>query len=97
MSKEFKPIGNRVAVTSTIGKEKTTEAGIVYNEWVESHLYIWSEVVSVGKGVAEDIQINDMVYWKMGSNKGEYYEKDGIFWDLVNVDDIIAVDRNETD
>jgi len=93
----FKPIGKWVAVETELRSEKTTEAGIVYTEQIQSNLYTWSKVVSVGNDVVEDIQSGDKVYWKLGSNKGAHYEKDDVVYDLVNEDDIEAVDRDETE
>jgi len=97
MSKEFKPIGKWVAVKTFLRKEKTTDAGIVYKEQIQSNLYTWSEVVSVSDEVLEDIQPGDKVYWKLGTNKGAHYENGDELYDLVCVDDIEGVDRDETD
>ena len=91
----FKPIGKWVAVKTELRAEKTTEAGIVYNEAIQSNLYTWSEVVSVGCGVKEDICEGDKIYWKLGTNNGAHYEKGDIIYDLVCADDIEAVDRDE--
>ena len=97
MSKEFKPIGKWVAVKTELRKETISEAGIIYKEAIQSNLYTWSEVVSVSDDVEEDIQPGDKAYWKLGTNKGAHYEDGDEIYDLVNIDDIEAVDRNETE
>jgi len=97
MSKEFKPIGKWVAVKTELRKEMTSEAGIIYKEAIQSNLYTWSEVVSVGTDVVEDVQPGDKVYWKLGTNNGAHYENGDEIVDLVNVDDIEAGDRDETE
>ena len=94
---DFKPIGKWVAVKTELQKETTSEAGIIYKEPIQSNLYTWSEVVSVSDEVQEDIQSGDKVYWKLGTNKGAHYDSGDEIYDLVNVDDIEAVDRDETD
>jgi hypothetical protein len=93
---EFRPIGKWISVTTSLRSEKTTEAGIVYKEEIQSNLYTWSDVVAVGCDVVEDVQPGDRVYWKLGSNKGSFYEKGDVVYDLVNVDDIEVIDRDET-
>lgn len=93
----FKPIGKWVAVITSLRKEKTTDAGIIYKEQIQSNLYTWSEVVSVSDEVLEDIQPGDRVYWKLGTNEGAHYENGDELYDLVCADDIEAVDRDETD
>ena len=97
MSKEFKPIGKWVAVKTELRKETISEAGIIYKEAIQGNLYTWSEVVSVSDDVVEDIQPGDKAYWKLGTNKGAHYEDGDSIVDLVNIDDIEAVDRNETE
>ena len=94
MSK-FKPIGKWVAVKTSLREEKTTDAGIVYTEQIQSNLYVWSEVVLVGSDIKEDIQPGDRVYWKLGTNKGAHYEDGDELYDLISVDDIEVVDRDE--
>jgi len=97
MSKNFKPIGKWVAVKTELRKERVSEAGIVYKEAIQSNLYTWSDVVSVSDDISEDVRPGDRVYWKLGTNNGAHYEEDGEVYDLVKIDDIEAVDRDETE
>ena len=97
MIEGFKPIGQWVAVKTFLREEKTTSAGIVYTEQIQSNLYTWSEVVSVSSEVVEDIQVGDKVYWKLGTNDGAHYDSGDGIYDLIKAEDIEVVDRDETD
>ena len=94
----FKPIKNWVALDTTIKEEKTTGEGIIYtdNQLGNNDFHVWSTVHSVGGDVKEDIRPGDKVYWKLGSNEGQYYKDGDFVLDLVTEDNILAVDR-ETD
>tara|TARA_R100001082_G_scaffold86120_1_gene52713 strand:- start:13604 stop:13900 length:297 start_codon:yes stop_codon:yes gene_type:complete len=97
MTEKFKPIGNWVAVETTIKEEKESEAGIIYTDnQLSPGMHVWSRVHSVGNEVKEDIIPGDMVYWKLGSNQGAYYKTDDITLDMVTADNILVVDRDET-
>ena len=54
----FKPVGKNVMLLKDFGGQKTTDAGIIYNEKVTSRL-VWSKVIAVGDGVTEDIKVGD--------------------------------------
>tara|TARA_R100000008_G_scaffold83385_1_gene68761 strand:- start:1113 stop:1382 length:270 start_codon:yes stop_codon:yes gene_type:complete len=86
----FKPLGKWVAVKTVIESQKTTEAGIVYNDFaVKQGGYIWSDVVLVGSAIDEDIRPGDRVWWSIKNKNGNSY--DG--YDLVHQDHIELVDR----
>ena len=86
----FKPLGKWVAVKTVIESQKTTEAGIVYNDFaIKEGGYIWSDVVAVGDSIEEDIQPGDRVLWSITNKKGNSY--DG--YDLIHQDHIELVDR----
>tara|TARA_R110000824_G_scaffold389595_1_gene585750 strand:+ start:390 stop:659 length:270 start_codon:yes stop_codon:yes gene_type:complete len=86
----FKPLGKWVAVKTVIESKKTTEAGIVYNDFaVKQGGYIWSDVVAVGCGIDEDIRPGDRVWWSITNKKGNTYQD----YDLVHQDNIEVVDR----
>ena len=52
---KFKAYGNWVAVKTVFKEEHVTSAGIVYKDDLPDNLMTWSEVVSVGPEVSEDI------------------------------------------
>jgi len=94
---KFKAYGDWVAVKTVFKEEHITEAGIMYKEDLPDHMMAWSEVVSVGSDVKEDILPGDHVYWKYGSNPGCYYKGGDISLDLVQETNLLAVKRpNET-
>jgi co-chaperonin GroES (HSP10) len=86
----FKPLGKWVAVKTVLESQRTTDAGIVYNDFaVKQGGYIWSDVVAVGCGIDEDIQPGDRVLWSIANKKGNEYGGH----DLVHQDHIEVVDR----
>jgi co-chaperonin GroES (HSP10) len=88
----MKTIGKWVAVkTIGLGKEKKSESGIIYTERI-TNPNIWSEVVSVGEKVTEDIQVGDKVLWDITKGRGNAY---GGF-DIVHQDNILAVERENS-
>jgi len=98
MKENFKAIGNWVAVETTIKEERESEAGVIYtHSQLSPGMHVWSKVHSVGNEVMEDILPGDMVYWKLGANAGAWYKTDDLTLDLVTCDNIIAVERDETD
>lgn len=89
--KKMKPIKKWIAVqTEGLGKEKTTEQGIIYTEKLKSK-YMWSTVKMVGGELTEDIQVGDKVLWDITKGHGHGYES----YDLIHQDWIVAVDREE--
>jgi|TARA_Y100000296_G_scaffold72814_1_gene89606 co-chaperonin GroES (HSP10) len=88
----FRPLGQYVVLQqNSIGKEKTTESGIIYNDNARRNGMIWSKVMAVGDRVEEDIQPGDMVLWNLASLGGRQYGNA----DIVHEKDIEVVDRNE--
>jgi len=92
MSK-FKAYGNWVAVKSIFKEEHVTEEGIIYKDDLPDHMMTWSEVVSVGPDVFEDIKVGDLVYWKYGADPGCYYKDSDEALDLVQSFNLLAVKR----
>jgi len=88
----FKTIGKWVAVqTEGLGKEKTTESGIIYKERI-TNPNIWSRVVAIGDKITEDITVGDMVLWDLTKGKGRGYNS----MDIVHQGNILAVERDNT-
>jgi co-chaperonin GroES (HSP10) len=88
MSK-MKTIGKWVAVqTKGLGKEKTSESGIIYTEKI-TNPNIWSEVVSVGEKITEDIKVGDRILWDITKGSGKAWGG----YDIVHQDNILAVER----
>ena len=90
---KFKAYGNWVAVKTVFKEEHVTSAGIVYTDDLPDNLMTWSEVVSVGPEVSEDILEGDHVYWKYGADPGCFYKQDDEALDLVQSDNLLAVKR----
>ena len=77
--KKMKPIKKWIAVqTEGLGKEKTTEQGIIYTEKLKSK-YMWSTMKMVGGELTEDIQVGDKVLWDITKGHGHGYES----YDLI--------------
>ena len=89
----FKAYGNWVAVKTAFKEEHITEAGIVYKDDLPDNMMTWSEVVSVGPDVTEDILEGDHVYWKYGADPGCYYNGGDESLDLVQSHNLLAVKR----
>ncbi len=86
----FKPLGKWVAVKTVIESKKTTEAGILYTDFaIDKGGYVWSDVVSIGDGVDEDILPGDKVLWTIANKKGNHFED----YDLIHQDHIELVER----
>ena len=87
--KEFRPVGKFVALRRDFGGEKKTEAGIIYNEKVNTRL-VWSKVIAVGEGVTEDIKIGDRALWDITKCKGKQYDD----LDVIEEEHIYMVERD---
>jgi co-chaperonin GroES (HSP10) len=91
MTMKMRPIKKWIAVqTEGLGKEKTTEQGIIYTEKLKSK-YMWSVVKMIGDTLTEDIQVGDKVLWDITKGLGKGYGS----YDLIHQDWIVAVDREE--
>jgi co-chaperonin GroES (HSP10) len=84
----LKPVGKNVMLLKDFGGQKTTDAGIIYNEKVTSRL-VWSKVIAVGEGVTEDIKVGDRALWDITKIKGNHYKE----FDIVHQDHIYMVER----
>jgi len=89
----FKAYGNWVAVKTVFKEEHISEAGVLYKDDLPDHMMTWSEVVSVGPDVTEDILSGDLVYWKYGADPGCFYKSGDEALDLVQEHNLLAVKR----
>jgi len=90
----FRPIGKWIAVTTDIGGEKTTEAGLIYTDnSTGKGGRVWSTVWSVGPEVKEDIRPGDKVMWELSTHRGNAHGS----LDLIHESVIELVDRDETE
>lgn len=86
-------MGKWVAVTTDIGGEKTSEAGVIYQDnYTGKGGMIWSLVRAVGPDVKEDIKPGDKIMWEMATHRGNCYGS----LDLVHEENVELVDRDET-
>jgi co-chaperonin GroES (HSP10) len=67
----MKPIGKWILAKALIGGQKTTEAGIIYNEKSTSKI-IPAQVLAVGDKLTEDIQVGDTIWWDVSKIKDGY-------------------------
>lgn len=89
MSK-LRPVGKWIEV-QTIGQgEKKTAEGIIYTEKAKSQMF-WSNVISIGNKVTEDVKVGDRVLWDISKIRGQGYGKNNI----VHQDWIALVERNK--
>ena len=86
--KNFRPVGKNVMLQRDFGGQKTTEAGIIYNERVTTKL-VWSKVIGVGEGVKEDIKPGDRALWDITKCKGKQYGE----YDVIDEEHIYMVER----
>jgi len=84
----FRPVGKFVALKAEFGGQKTTEAGIIYTEKVNSRL-VWSRVVAVGDDVTEDIKVGDKALWDITKVRGNHFKE----FDLIHQEHIYMVER----
>ena len=85
---DFRPIGKNVMLEREFGGEKTTEAGIIYNEKVNSRL-VWSKVIAVGEGIKEDIKPGDRALWDITKCRGNQHNG----YDIISEEHIYMVER----
>jgi len=67
----MKPIGKWIVAKSLIGGEKTTEAGIIFQE-KSKYKIIRAKVLAVGNKLTEDIQVGDVILWDVSKIKDGY-------------------------
>ena len=83
----IKPIGKWIVAKSLIGGQKTTEAGIIYQEKSKSKI-IPAEVIAIGNKLTEDIKVGDKIWWDISKIKDGYGGNH-----LVNQDWVEMVER----
>ena len=69
--KTIKPVGKWILAKAMVGGEKTTEAGIIYQEKSKSKI-IPAKVLAIGNKITEDIQVGDTIWWDVGKIKDGY-------------------------
>ena len=79
----MKPIGKWILAKSLIGGQKTTAAGIIYNEKSSSKV-IPAKVISVGDKLTEDIQVDDTIWWDVSKIKDKYHGNHIVHQDWVS-------------
>jgi co-chaperonin GroES (HSP10) len=84
----MKPIGKWIVAKSLVGGEKTTEAGIIFQE-KSKYKIIRAKVLAVGNKLTEDIQVGDVILWDISKIKDGYGGSH-----LVHQDWIEAVERD---
>ena len=67
----MKPVGKWILAKPLIGGQKTTEAGIIYNEKSTSRI-IPAKVEAIGNKLTGDIQVGDTIWWDVGKIKDGY-------------------------
>ena len=67
----MKPVGKWILAKPLIGGQKTTEAGIIYNEKSTSRI-IPAKVEAIGNKLTEDMQVGDTIWWDVGKIKDGY-------------------------
>jgi len=91
--RKFKAYGNWVAVKTVFKEEHISDEGILYKDEMPDNKMVWSDVVSVGPDVTEDILVGDLVYWQYGTDPGCFYKQDDEALDLVQFHNLLAVKR----
>jgi len=84
----MKPIGKWIVAKSMVGGEKTSEAGIIFQE-KSKYKIIRAKVLAVGNKLTEDIQVGDIILWDISKIKDGYGGNH-----LVHQDWIEAVERD---
>ncbi len=79
----MKPVGKWILAKSLIGGQKTTDAGIIYNEKSTSKI-IPAKVTAVGDKLTEDIQVGDIVWWDVSKIKDGYGDCHVVHQDWVS-------------
>jgi co-chaperonin GroES (HSP10) len=88
---KIKPVGKWILAKSLIGGQKTTAAGIIYNEKSSSKI-IPAQVIAVGNKLTEDIQVGDVIWWDVSNLKDKYQGNH-----VIHQDWVAFVERNNPD
>jgi len=89
MSK-LRPVGKWIEVQTVGEGEKKTQEGVIYTDTAKTKMF-WSNVISVGNKVTEDVKVGDRVMWDISKIRGQGYGKNNI----VHQDWIALVERNK--
>jgi len=89
MSK-LRPVGKWIEVQTVGEGEKKTQEGVIYTDTAKTKMF-WSNVISVGNKVTEDVKVGDLVMWDISKIRGQGYGKNNI----VHQDWIALVERNK--
>ena len=89
MSK-LRPVGKWIEVQTVGEGEKKTQEGVIYNDTAKTKMF-WSNVISIGNKVTEDVKVGDRVMWDISKIRGQGYGKNNI----VHQDWIALVERNK--
>jgi co-chaperonin GroES (HSP10) len=81
--KKIKPVGKWILAKSLIGGQKTTAAGIIYNEKSSSKI-IPAKVEAIGNKLTEDIQVGDVIWWDVSKIKDGYAGNHVVHQDWVS-------------
>ncbi len=79
----MKPVGKWILAKSLIGGQKTTAAGIIYDEKSTSKI-IPAKVLAVGDKLTEDIQVDDVIWWDVSKIKDKYHGNHIVHQDWVS-------------
>lgn len=80
----MRPVGKWILAKSLIGGQKTTEAGIIYQEKSNSKI-IPAKVVAVGNKLTEDIQVGDVIWWDVSKIKDSFDSSHVVHQDWVEM------------
>lgn len=80
----MKPVGKWILAKPLIGGQKTTEAGIIYNEKSKSKI-IPAEVLAVGDKLTEDVKVGDTIWWDISKLKDGYAGNHMVHQDWVEM------------
>ena len=86
--KTIKPVGKWILAKAMVGGEKTTEAGIIYQEKSKSKI-IPAKVVAIGNKLTEDIKVGDVIWWDVSKIKDGFDSSHVVHQDWVEM-----VERN---
>ena len=89
MSK-LRPVGKWIEVQTVSEGEKKTQEGVIYTDTAKTKMF-WSNVISIGNKVTEDVKVGDRVMWDISKIRGQGYGKNNI----VHQDWIALVERNK--
>jgi len=82
--KTMKPVGKWLLAKAVIGGEKTTEAGIIYQEKSKSKI-IPAKVVALGNKITEDIQVGDIIWWDVSKIKDGFHGNHVVHQDWIEM------------